>query len=115
MFLVPSVVTMSIVATRMYRSLADFFSPDIGNGLDNPPKVDHIRIVPITKQISTIPVPHHNRMEVALYASHEHSQSSASQTGQHVPYMSSDAQFGDKSKPHGLNLDDDMESGEESA
>jgi len=104
MFLMPSLITMSIVATRMYRSLADFFA-DTGDGSDNdnpPPKVE--RVVPITKRISTISLP-----MVAVYTSHEHAQFSASQTGHYVSYMSSDAQIDDDLKPRGLNLDDDIE------
>jgi len=63
MFLMPSLITMSIVATRMYRSLADFFA-DTGDGSDNdnPPNVE--RAVPITKRISTISLP-----MVAVYTS----------------------------------------------
>ncbi|KAH9964987.1 hypothetical protein BC827DRAFT_1153903 [Russula dissimulans] len=110
MFLMPSLITMSIAATRMHRSLADFiFSADIGNGVDNLPKDGR---VPITKRISTISLSS-NQMEVALYTSHEHSRSLAPQTGQRVPYVSSNVQLGDKLKPHGLNSDDDMESSAE--
>jgi len=110
MFLMPSLITMSIAATRMHRSLADFiFSVDIGNGADNVPKDG---IVPITKRISTISISP-NQMEVALYTSHKHSRSQASQTGQHVSYVSSNAQLGDKLKPHELNSDDDIGSSAE--
>ncbi|KAH9962358.1 hypothetical protein BC827DRAFT_1375833 [Russula dissimulans] len=106
MFLIPSLITMSIAATRMYRSLADFFfSADIGNGSDKPPK----RIVTNTKWTTTIP-PTPSRMEVIVDTSYEEWQLSASQTGKYAPYMtrSSDGQHGDKS--HGLNLNDDVES-----
>ncbi|KAH9962351.1 hypothetical protein BC827DRAFT_1383519 [Russula dissimulans] len=106
MFLIPSLITMSIAATRMYRSLAEFFfSADIGNGSDKPPK----RIITNTKWTTTIPRPP-SRMEVTVHTSHEDWQFSASQTGQHAPYMtrSSDGRHGDK--PHGLNLNDDVES-----
>jgi len=105
MFLMPSVITMSIAATRMYRSLADFFfSADIGNGSDKPPK----RIVTNTKWTTRIP-PTPSRMEVTVHTSYEDWQLSASQMGQYAPYMtrSSDGQHGDK--PHGLNLNDDVE------
>jgi hypothetical protein len=125
MFLIPSLITMSIAATRMYRSLADFFfSADMydslialssgthrcvrlcsGNGSDKPPK----RIVTNTKWTTTIP-PTPSRMEVIVDTSYEEWQLSASQTGKYAPYMtrSSDGQHGDKS--HGLNLNDDVES-----
>jgi hypothetical protein len=83
--------------------------PCSGNGVDNLPKDGR---VPITKRISTISLSS-NQMEVALYTSHEHSRSLAPQTGQRVPYVSSNVQLGDKLKPHGLNSDDDMESSAE--
>ncbi|KAH9962365.1 hypothetical protein BC827DRAFT_1375837 [Russula dissimulans] len=106
MFLIPSLIIMSIAATRMYRSLANFFfSADIGNGSDKPPK----RIVTNTKWTTTIP-PSPNRMEVTVHTSCEDWQLPASQTAQHAPYMtrSPNGQHGDK--PHGLDLNDDVES-----
>jgi len=106
MFLMPSLITMSIAATRMYRSLADFMShADIGNGSDNPPKIDCI--LSNVRWSTTIPLPQ-NRMEVAVNIAHEHWQSSASQTGHYIPYMSSDGQLGDK--PHSLDMVNDVES-----
>ncbi|KAH9962362.1 hypothetical protein BC827DRAFT_1383522 [Russula dissimulans] len=106
MFLIPSLITMSIAATRMYRSLADFFfSADIGNGSDKPPK----RIVTNTKWTTTIP-PSPSRMEVTIHTSCEDWEFPVSQTAQHAPYMtrSPNGQHGDK--PHGLDLNDDVES-----
>jgi len=101
MFLTPSLITMSIAATRMYRSLSDFgFSVDIGNSSDNSQK----RLATNTKWTTTIPLSP-NRMEVAIHTSYE---SSRSPTAQYVAYMSSDGQHGNK--PHGINLNDDMES-----
>jgi len=74
-----------------------------GNGSDNPPKC----IVGNTKWTAMTPLSP-NRMEVAMHTPHEHWQSSASQKGQHVPYMNLDGQHGDKLR--GLNLNDDVES-----
>jgi len=125
MFMMPSLITMSIAATRMYRSLADFlFYTDMygslispssgtdryggrcsGNGSDSPPKID--RVVLDTRWRSTVPLPR-KQMEMTMEISHERWQSSASQTGH---YMFSDGQFGDKLG--GQNLDDDVESGAE--
>jgi len=93
MFLIPSLITMSIAATRMYRSLADFILyTDMGNGSDSPPKIE--RIISNARWSTTIPFPR-NRMdsEVTMNISRKRRESPASQTGHYVPYTSSDGQF----------------------
>jgi len=103
MFLMPSLIAMSIAATRMYRSLADFgFSADIGNSSDNPSKC----IIGDTKWNTAIPLSP-TRMEVTMHTSYDKWQSSTLQTSQYVPFMASDGQYGDK--PRGVNLNDDVE------
>ncbi|KAH9962346.1 hypothetical protein BC827DRAFT_213688 [Russula dissimulans] len=106
MFLMPALITLSIAATRMHRSLADFgFSHNIGKCLDNSQRINH----PVSNAgwTTTIPLPP-SQMEVVVHTSYEHWQSSASQTGH---YMLSDVQLGDRLQ--GLKLDDDVESGAE--
>ncbi|KAH9962368.1 hypothetical protein BC827DRAFT_1154908 [Russula dissimulans] len=120
MFLMPSLITMSIAATRMYRSLSDFgFSVDMygglipslsgthfcvrrcsGNSSDNSQK----RLATNAKWTTTIPLSP-NRMEVAIHTSYE---SSTSPTAQYVAYMTSDGQNGNK--PREINLNNDVES-----
>jgi len=93
-------------AVFLFLNLNDFFfSTDIGNGSDEPPK----RMVTNTKWTTTIP-PSPSRMEVTVHTSCEDWRCPASQTGQHAPYMtrSSDGQHGDKL--HELDLNDDAES-----
>ncbi|KAH9962366.1 hypothetical protein BC827DRAFT_1383527 [Russula dissimulans] len=109
MFMMPSLITMSIAATRIYRSLADFvFHNDVVNGSDNPPKIDHT--ISDIRWTNTIPVPR-NRIEAVTNISHERRQSPASQIGHYVPYTSSDGELGDHLRV--LNLDDDVESSAE--
>jgi len=106
MFLIPSLITMSIAATRMYRSLAEFvYDNDIVNGSDNPPKIDH-KISDI-RWATAIPLSWKRLVNI----SHEHGKSSASQMGQDVPHIGSDEELGDK--PRVLGLDDDVESSAE--
>ncbi|KAH9962345.1 hypothetical protein BC827DRAFT_1197781 [Russula dissimulans] len=100
MFIAPSVTTMSIAATRMYRSLADFvLYPDNGKGPDNSQRNFHS--VSIGKWATTMPNPR-NRIEVEVHGLYEHPQPSTSQTDadENVTFMATDGQLGDK--PHGL-------------
>jgi hypothetical protein len=120
MFIAPSVTTMSIAATRMYRSLADFvLYPDkydthshsillrahcrqyhhSGKGPDNSQRNFHS--VSIGKWATTMPNPR-NRIEVEVHGLYEHPQPSTSQTDadENVTFMATDGQLGDK--PHGL-------------
>jgi len=106
MFLVPSLIAMSIAATRMYRSLADFFYyKDIVNGLDNRPKID--RTISDIRWATVIPLSRKRFVNI----SQERGKSSASQMSQDVPYIDSDGEPEDK--PRVLNLDDDVESSAE--
>jgi len=106
MFFLPGQITLSIAATRMYRSLADFVSTDITKGSDRSRRIGHTGAN--AKSSSTIPMPLH-RMEVAVHTSYE--QYSTAQTGQHVSYVGMDGQPHDKSQ--GLSFDSNLESGAE--
>ncbi|KAI0299466.1 hypothetical protein BC826DRAFT_994521 [Russula brevipes] len=106
MFFLPGQITLSIAATRMYRSLADFVSTDITKGSERPRRIGHTGSN--AKSSSTIPIPLH-RMEVAVHTSYE--QYSTAQTDQHVSYVGMDGQPHDKS--HGLSFDSNLESGAE--
>jgi len=104
MFTMPALITLSIAATRIYRALADFSSTNLGKCPDNSQRIDH----PVPNvRMTTIPLPP-NWMEVAVHTSHEHWQSSASQTGHR---MLSDGQFGNNLG--GPKSYDDVESGAE--
>jgi len=96
MFIAPSVVIMSIAATRMYRSLADFaLCPDIGKGSDNPQIKFHS--VSIAKWATTMPNPR-KRIEVQVHGLYEHRQPSTSQTDadENVTFTTTDGQMGDR-------------------
>ncbi|KAH9962363.1 hypothetical protein BC827DRAFT_1154903 [Russula dissimulans] len=109
MFLMPTLITMSIAATRMHRSLADFvFYNNIVNGSDYPPKIDHTISVlyGLTRYRSRGTGWRWSRTFLTSVG-----QSSASQTGHNVPHMSLDGELGDG--PRALNLDNDVESSAE--
>ncbi|KAH9968286.1 hypothetical protein BJV74DRAFT_868595 [Russula compacta] len=104
MFLMPTLITMSIAATRMYRSLADFSSAaDITRGSEGPQRIGHT--APNARLTANMPISY-SQMEVAVHTTYE--QYPASQTDQHVSYINVDGQLGHK--PRGLSFDDDLES-----
>jgi len=93
MFLMPSLIIMSIAATRMYRSLVDFVSSsDITKDSERHQRIGHNRTSAPTISISP------NRMEVAVHTPYE--RDSTSQIGRNT----SDLSMGDSGqlleKPH---------------
>ncbi|KAH9968299.1 hypothetical protein BJV74DRAFT_868749 [Russula compacta] len=104
MFLMPALMTMSIAATRMYRSLADFgAAADITRGSEGPQRIGHT--APNARLTSNMPISY-RQMEVAVHTAYE--QYPGFQTDQHVSYIGMDGQLGEK--PRGLSFDDDLES-----
>ena len=72
MFQLPALITMSIAATRMYRSLGNFYSSDISQGC----------MTSETMQISTTAISALDRMEATMHThskQYAESQSQASQ------------------------------------
>jgi len=107
MFLMPSLITMSIAATRMYRSLVEGFYNNSRKGSDSPPGQRFGHGAPNTNLATTIP----NRMVVPVHTSYEHWQSPATPTGPYVSFINTERQIGDKAR--GTSLEDDVESGTE--
>ena len=126
MFLMPSLVIMSIAATRMYRSLTDFGSNNMYGVLpfhhslrthfdryhhsavnwENTPRIG--RAVSNPNSTFIVPAPP-KRMEVAVHMTHEkYTTSPADQNVLHVDHNRS-------GQPHaeqdGLSFDNDVESG----
>jgi len=107
MFQTPAMVTMSIAATRMYRSLIDFSSSDISQENSN----SQSRIGSETKRISSGPVPL-NGMGPMGVAIHTHTeQYPTSQASPYGLYIGADGRLCDK--PRGLGIDDDVEGNRE--
>ncbi|KAH9968292.1 hypothetical protein BJV74DRAFT_889934 [Russula compacta] len=112
MFLMPALITMSIAATRIYRSLADFSSStDIyhpsGRGLGNPQRIG--RTVSNAKLTATPPIPLDQKIPLGVATHEAYKHHPTSQIGRHTPYIGMDGQLGDK--PHRLGFDDRLESG----
>ncbi|KAI0298459.1 hypothetical protein B0F90DRAFT_1669045 [Multifurca ochricompacta] len=118
MFQTPSLITMSIAATRMYRSLADFGSPDISN--DSTQKSG--RSTSDSKPVPPAPIPL-NRMEVAVHTAYEeyptgrrdhrhHQQHHLPLSNHYGTYINTDDHINDKTR--NLSIDDDLESGRSS-
>ncbi|KAI9510408.1 hypothetical protein F5148DRAFT_1180068 [Russula earlei] len=101
MFQNPSLITLSIAATRMYRTLTDFGSRDM---LVSMPKISGFTS-PRTNQIRFSPMSS-DRPEVVVHIDCE--RYVASQTGHCNSYVITDDQQHDK--PHGRNVEDDVES-----
>ena len=119
----PTLITMSIAATRMYRSLADFCSvtdmystllshysarsPCLvyrsTSGSEGPQRIGHT--APNARSTSNIPISY-SQVEVAVHTSYE--QYPGLQTDQHASYINVNGQMGHK--PRGLSFDDDLES-----
>ncbi|KAF8497438.1 hypothetical protein F5888DRAFT_1889571 [Russula emetica] len=112
LFLLPSVVTIIIAASRMYRSLVHSASPPDFHFIEpdspNRPKTKHL--VSHTKGSSVVHIPS-NRLEVTVHTSYHEEYPPMSQTNHHGSFPSSDAQFADK--PHELGSDDDVEGRDE--
>jgi len=106
MFQTPALITMSIAATRLYRSLSDFNNRGSSISSDYPKNSfsttetnPHIRVAPIPL----------NRMEVSVVTNSE--QYPTAQTGHYGSFVITDEQLRDKDKPQGLGVEDDVESG----
>ncbi|KAH9962340.1 hypothetical protein BC827DRAFT_1197716 [Russula dissimulans] len=120
MFSMPSLIAMSIGATRMYRSLVEvFYNDNSGKGPDNlpgqrvgqgTPKVIRTTTTTTTMTTTTTPSPP-NQMEVFVHTSYEHWQPPATQTGPCLSFINIERQMGEKSRD--MSLDDDVESGAE--
>jgi len=68
MFLMPSMIIMSIAATRMYRSLVDFCSNDVAVDSEPPRRIGHT--ASNAKSTFTVPTPP-ERVEVVVHTIHE--------------------------------------------
>jgi len=106
MFLMPSLVTMSIAATRMYRSLTDFGSNNVAVNWENTPRIG--RAVSNPQLTFIVPEPP-KRMEVAVHMTREkYTTSLADQNVLHVDHNR-------PGQPHAeqddLSFDNDVESG----
>jgi len=106
MFLMPSLVTMSIVATRIYRSLADFVHSTDIQVLGNPRR--SFIFSTNANWATALPVPP-NRTKASVLSSYEHWKPSASQTTDpHLTVNGVDELLHEK--PQGPNSDNDPES-----
>ncbi|KAH9979678.1 hypothetical protein BJV74DRAFT_858047 [Russula compacta] len=100
MLFMPSVITMSIAATRMYRSLEDFSSTDISTtsksnqGIGRAPRNVNLN--------TTVPISPNRAAD---------EEDRRSQTDRSVSYISMDGLAPLRDKSHGLDLDGDLESG----
>ncbi|KAI0299465.1 hypothetical protein BC826DRAFT_33255 [Russula brevipes] len=93
MFLMPSLIIMSIAATRMYRSLVDFVSSsDIIKDTERHRRIGHNGTSAPTISISP------NRMEVAVHTPYE--REPISQIGQNASDISMDESGQLLEKPH---------------
>jgi hypothetical protein len=124
MFSMPALITMSIAATRMYRSLADFVLDDVygvhsfncswthsGQCLLSRKGLDNFQItggtVPNVKWTTSMTIPP-NQVEVTVNRDTYERWQSPAQTDPYVSFINIDGQLGDN--PRGLNLDHDVES-----
>jgi len=113
MFIMPSLLTMSIAATRMYRSLTDFgssisISIDAAHVSDGAPTSD--QMASGTKRSSTVPTPP-NRMEVNVRVAHDFNPYLTPQPSRCVSFLDMDGPLGERQpKP---SFDGDLESGGE--
>jgi len=103
MFLVPSLITMSVCATRMYRSLAESGSTDVIESAENPQRIGRTATdINFTTTTSTPP----NRIDLPVDISYEPWQHPSSQTDQYLSHVSTEGQS--REKPLGLSFDDNM-------
>ncbi|KAI9436151.1 hypothetical protein F5148DRAFT_1294653 [Russula earlei] len=106
MFLMPSLLTMSIASTRMYRSLADFsFSTDVVRVLDNMPKSDP------SSGSSAVLVTPPNMMDVNMNVAYVSDPYLIFQPARYASFLDMTREPCDP--PHGLSFDEDHESGRE--
>ncbi|KAI9511308.1 hypothetical protein F5148DRAFT_1171583 [Russula earlei] len=104
MFQNPALITLSIAATRMYRTLTDYGSRDISFSMPKisgftSPGINRIRSAPLSSDRSEVVV----RIDCEQYGT--------SQTGHYNSYIVTDDQLHDK--PRVRNVEDDVESGVE--
>jgi len=103
MFTMPSLITMSICATRMYRSLAEFGSTDVIESAESPQRIGRTAAdVNFPTTTSTPP----NQTELPVHLSYEPWQYPSSQTDQYVSAIGTEGQ--PREKPPGLSFDNDM-------
>ncbi|KAI9432741.1 hypothetical protein H4582DRAFT_2061560 [Lactarius indigo] len=108
MFQTPSLIVMSIAATRMYRSLTDFTSTS-GLLFDTTQTRSGRTTTSEPKRISTAPIPLDRiGMEVAVHRSYEDDYPAA-HAGRYSSYVSTDSHSQDK--PPALDADNDLENG----
>jgi len=100
LFQTPALITVSIAATRMYRSLTNFGSSEFLQSLSESP------IMSKTKRGPLGPLPLNRPMEVAVHMNTE--QSPTSQASQYTSHLSADGHLYDK--PQGLGGGGDIES-----
>ncbi|KAH9953462.1 hypothetical protein BC827DRAFT_1159247 [Russula dissimulans] len=107
MFLMPSLIAMSISATRMYRSLMEGFCDDTGKGL-NSFLGKRVSCTEPNAEWTTTTLDLPNRVEVSMDSSYDPWQSPATQTDPYVSFINIENQMGDK--PRGMSSDDYVES-----
>jgi len=102
MFMVPSLITMSVAATRMYRSLADFTSAtEVIMDSETPHRMGHALLnSKSTLTSSTSP----KRMEVVVHTAHEQYPTTLTNQDAH-----NDRPERLYDKPHSVDQDDDVE------
>jgi len=116
MFIVPSLATMSIAATRMYRSLADFgFSLETLKGSNSKGSGSAQKIYRSATSAENIPaVPiSPNELQVAVHTSSEHWQCQNSKKVPYVSFINIDGDLSDKSPGPTRSFDEDLESNAE--
>lgn len=94
MFQLPSVITLSIAATRLYRSLSDFVSYTTDTAYDNPTRSSSNAST--LKRSQATPIAS-NRIEVAIDTTHE--QYSMSRNSHHDLYSTEEKSY-DSHRPH---------------
>ncbi|KAH9964990.1 hypothetical protein BC827DRAFT_1186849 [Russula dissimulans] len=118
MFIVPSVVTMSIAATRMYRTLADFgfsLESSLAKGSSSKGSGSAQRIfrsAPSAEDIPVVPISP-NELQVAVHTSSERWQCQNSRKDAYVSFINIDGEVSDKSPGPTRSFDEDLESNEE--
>lgn len=113
MFIVPSLNTMSIAATRMYRSLADFgFSLETSKGSNSKGSGSAQRIYRSATSVENIPVVpiSPNELQVAVHTSSQHWQCQNSKKAPYVSFINIDGDLSDKSPGPTRSFDEDLES-----
>ncbi|KAH9061923.1 hypothetical protein EDB87DRAFT_386559 [Lactarius vividus] len=110
MFQTPSLIVMSIAATRMYRSLIDFTSTS-GLLFDSTQTRSGRTTTSEPKRISTAPIPLDRiGMEVAVHRSYEEDYAPV-HADRYSSYVSTDSHSQPEDKPPALDADKDLENG----